>query len=802
MIVLKIESADSGSTIDIRIDDAEISVMNLKLEINVLTSIQPEDQILLWGVCKYKKLDSHFNINMSMLTGDERIFLFNRRVYTDEKFHPIDVKLVPYDIPDQHNHINLETSKYYDQKILDSSPLFKALPDYEEKFLMNLKKGESYLLFHELSLQSCRNALNEHYVQLDASSAAFSNLNEHFNSIERELSTTIEKCERQQLIHQKVLDNFENDLAELDKYELHPSLVQAFVSSNRSLSSSSSRLNIDPNKVNNSLLDCLSIEKEIEWFKQCQNSHLKVEESLSQLKSIFDRVMVAFKQFERITIKDITSDGINSTDDSVLLDIIKGMEDNIQLQQDSMARLREDYQFVKDKLSALFSKDPNDVVENEVVGILGTLEARRKAQEMLVKSMLRGCEQVMLNKEIMEQSKTSMNMKMVLNLRSLSKLQSEMQNGLKKRLKLLQKYVNGHNEYFKRLNNVRQLPHAYEQLLVEIARRQNFNICFDKLVTVESNRIAALRSEETKKRELFMTTFGGENLPQCFFEMIPSLQNKPPYYAPSLTEAEWLPDINPKDTGIDIVPKEDECKILDALILQDIDEMNASIKSSYLEYQNNLLMSKVAELTKKVEMLESNIEVQVKVDNTTFMDTNGSNVRSNVYVERLLRGYSIIENLLTNDWETEHDFNIAEGDELLKVFPMIANAIMKVRELKASVANISVTESDNSDLVSMNISSRNMKISFRSFDIDDIALFIPANSTCECYLAFHKNCPNHYLSEESLSQNIALSSARKPDYILGKVILIESNISSLVSNPYSLELGTTYHAITVERLML
>lgn len=799
MLVLKIESADNGSTFNIRIDDAEISVMKLKLQINVLTSIQPEDQILLWGVSSYKKLDSHFNIDVSMLTGDERIFLFNRRVYSDEKFHPIDIKLTPYEIPVP-NHINLKTSKYYNQKMLDSSPLFKALPAYEETFSMNLKKGESYYLFLELSLQSSRNALNEHYVQLDCAAAAFYNLNDHFNSIESELSITIEKCERQQLIHQKVLDNFENDLAELEKYALHPSLVQAFIS-NESLSSSSSRLSIDPNKVN-SLLDCLHIEKEIDYAKQCQNSHFKVEESLSQLKSIFDRVMVAFKQFERITIKDITSDGTNGTDDSVLLDIIKGMEDNIRLQQDSsMERLREDYHFVKGKLSAIFSEDnPNADVKNEMVSLLGTLEARRSQQEMLLENMLRSCEQVMLNKGLMEQSKTSMNMKMVLNLRSLSKLQSEMQHGLKKRLKLLQKYVNGHNQYFQHLNNIKQFSANYEQLLVEIERRKSFNIFFDKLVTVESNRIATLRSEETKNRELFMTA-GGANLPPVFFEMIPSLQSKPPYYAPSLTEAEWLPDINLKDTGLDIVPKEDKCKIFDAP-LQDIDEINASSKCSHLEYQNNLLMSKVAELTKKVEMLESNIEVQVKADNTTFMDTSGCNVNSNAYVERLLRGYSIIESLLTNDWETDNDSNIVEEDELLKVFPIIANAIMKVRELKASVANISVTESDNSDLVSMNTSDRNMKISFRSFDIDDIALFIPANSSCECYLAFHKNCPNNYLSEESLSQIIALSSARKPDYVLGKVILIETKIASVVSNPYGLELGTTYHAITVERLML
>jgi hypothetical protein len=192
-------------------------------------------------------------------------------------------------------------------------------------------------------------------------------------------------------------------------------------------------------------------------------------------------------------------------------------------------------------------------------------------------------------------------------------------------------------------------------------------------------------------------------------------------------------------------------------------------------------------------MLESNIEVQVKADNTSFMDTSGSNIKSNIYMERLLfRGYSIIENLLTNDLETDNNLNFAEEDELFP--PIIANAIMKVRELKAQV--------DNEPVANMSVTESDMKISFRSFDIDDICLFIPANSTCERYLAFHKNNPNNYLSEESLSQIMALSSARKPDYILGRIIFIESNISSIDSNPYDLEHGTVYHAITVERLML
>ena len=64
-----------------------------------------------------------------------------------------------------------------------------------------------------------------------------------------------------------------------------------------------------------------------------------------------------------------------------------------------------------------------------------------------------------------------------------------------------------------------------------------------------SNEVAALRVEETSAREEFMRSHGG-HLPPIFFHMVPSLKDKPPYFDPRLTEAQWLPDVDsgPLDT--------------------------------------------------------------------------------------------------------------------------------------------------------------------------------------------------------------------------------------------------------------
>ena len=126
-------------------------------------------------------------------------------------------------------------------------------------------------------------------------------------------------------------------------------------------------------------------------------------------------------------------------------------------------------------------------------------------------------------------------------------------------------------------------------------------------------------------------------------------------------------------------------------------------------------------------------------------------------------------------------------------------------------ANIALNISSSSLRSESFDASSNLKISFRSFGINDIALFIPANPSCDKYVAFHKNAPHRFLSEESLEQilrdipirtSVPPSPLRKPDYILGKIIFIETRVSSTECNPYDLQHGTEYHAITVERLML
>lgn len=67
---------------------------------------------------------------------------------------------------------------------------------------------------------------------------------------------------------------------------------------------------------------------------------------------------------------------------------------------------------------------------------------------------------------------------------------------------------------------------------------------------------------------------------------------------------------------------------------------------------------------------------------------------------------------------------------------------------------------------------------------------------CPVYLAFHSNTPHRYLSHESLSLS---DSTPPPDYVLGRIILVEECLSEVgKKNEYGVPPGLKYWVLTVE----
>lgn len=107
---------------------------------------------------------------------------------------------------------------------------------------------------------------------------------------------------------------------------------------------------------------------------------------------------------------------------------------------------------------------------------------------------------------------------------------------------------------------------------------------------------------------------------------------------------------------------------------------------------------------------------------------------------------------------------------------------------------------------------RSNKISHTSFEINDVALFMPTGRSYKkrgedittkhpIYLAFHSHCPHRYLSHGSVSTYISGTSSSPPDYVLGRIVFVEECMNEAEGgkkNEYCVPPSVKYWVLTVE----
>jgi Autophagy protein ATG17-like domain len=189
--------------------------------------------------------------------------------------------------------------------------------------------------------------------------------------------------------------------------------------------------------------------------------------------------------------------------------------------------------------------------DGDVMALLKSLESRRKNQESeVISQMVSRCEAMIALKDTVAAKKAELVGTVFGTMRAIASVQTDIQFKLKKGLELMKKWHQGHNKYFIHLEHVAKLPESYTGFLKEIRRRKSFNKIYESKIISLSNEVAALRVAETAAREEFMRSHGG-HLPPIFFHMVPSLKDKPPYFDPRLTEAQWLPDVDSGPIDLD-----------------------------------------------------------------------------------------------------------------------------------------------------------------------------------------------------------------------------------------------------------
>ncbi|RLN88090.1 hypothetical protein BBJ28_00013955 [Nothophytophthora sp. Chile5] len=203
------------------------------------------------------------------------------------------------------------------------------------------------------------------------------------------------------------------------------------------------------------------------------------------------------------------------------------------------------------------------------------------------------------------------------------------------------------------------------------------------------------------------------------------------------------------------------------------------------------------ERSKREKQLQEN---QVKFQQTikTLRNSVGAQRTS---LAKLLQLLQLPVEPMAGESEDASEFVTSNLDVVAtRVKELLASAesekVMWASELERRQTELSLMESDH-DV------SDSFKISFRSFSVSDLALFLPTSApgsdSQRVYLAFHLGCPHRFLSEESIS-SFSNDGQRYPDYVVGRIVMIDPQTAEEGNNPYALLPGTTFFILTVASL--
>ncbi len=153
--------------------------------------------------------------------------------------------------------------------------------------------------------------------------------------------------------------------------------------------------------------------------------------------------------------------------------------------------------------------------------------------------------------------------------------------------------------------------------------------------------------------------------------------------------------------------------------------------------------------------------------------------------------------------------NKGQGGECwADIAKLVDTALQRSRQsLKRVTMEVQLQAEENDSLQEALKSAASFRITFQSFSVNDLVLFLPSENKNECgeriYRAFHANCRNYFLSKKNVNQAMEDSKGGAfPEFILGKVIDIEMHTvgesDDVEAAEFQLEYGTSvYYVLTI-----
>jgi hypothetical protein len=148
-----------------------------------------------------------------------------------------------------------------------SSPLLRALAEYESHFQLQVSQSEALEHGSKTNIDACEQCARELHVQANAIGAAISNLDLFKASMMKHFAPFWEDFEASSKRHSRLLNGFDEYLSRLSTVKLHPVLAT-------------------PERQ--TLYDCIPVDKEREWAAQCQQSHEHVRTQVLRLQEVHD----------------------------------------------------------------------------------------------------------------------------------------------------------------------------------------------------------------------------------------------------------------------------------------------------------------------------------------------------------------------------------------------------------------------------------------------------------------------------------------------------------------------------------
>lgn len=716
-------------------------------------------------------------------SGARRLFLFSKQALSENAPDPPPCHLEPSKLilptePDP-SPLHLQPTEV-------STPLHQALEVYERRFMLNLCQGRVLADGADMRVRACQTCVSEQAVMARALRAAVSNLSVHFNGTLRTRSELTTSFQAKTSAHASLLNRFETLLSSLGTIPLHPALISVARASGR---------------VMETLLDTVPVERERAWASQCQTSH-------QRLVSMFDELNESFSQLGTTASRqeEAKQDLAAEDDIKALWNEVEGMGKEIRDRQARrLDRLTSDHgEVVKVVMNAINGGGPS------AQSAFSTLEEMSTAAADILPSMQKDDALLLELMEKIAETKTKAMKRMKMRLREVSVAQSAIQR-VNSSVVVIRDALTQQCENMVHLEHVAELPASYRDFLSELRRRRAYGGAVSSTSTAMMERLASMRTDEVKAREKFLRGSGRHLMPPFFEIFAPTLATPPPLFTPQLpsnVEMDTLPEVGQPDAApssqgsSDAQMKGNEdapaSGLSSASSLTAASQPPTQASGGEAEAEPMMATGTIPEESQPQDQLivsadeQSGNDIIVEPSGGTAADAERKTLAyENAVLRQALermggkspRTY-IEDAKASSDQDMDKETNETELSRLRKE---LADAKAQAQKTNNALAAAKKEESKKSD-----------KISHSSFEIGDVGLFMPTGRGSggkRTYLAFHSNCPNRYLSTDSIKGT--------PDYVLGRIVYQEELVAGEVgtdANPYGLHIGTKFWVLTVEVL--